>query len=136
MFEILEHTADIGIRARGASLAEVFEQAALALEHVVLDPAAVAPREEYPIEACGEDNESLLVNFLSEILYLLDAKRVAFASITVAEPASGAVRAVASGEPRDAARHPPRVIVKGVTYHQLRLEKTPEGWLAEVFLDI
>lgn len=136
MFEILEHTADIGIRARGASLAEVFEQAALALEHVVLDPAAAAPREEYPIEARGEDNESLLVNFLSEILYLLDAKRVAFAGIRVAEPASGAVRAVASGEPRDAARHPPRVIVKGVTYHQLRLEKTPEGWLAEVFLDI
>lgn len=136
MFEILEHTADIGIRARGKSLAEVFEQAALALEHVVLDPAAVAPREQYSIEAHGEDNESLLVNFLSEILYLLDAKRVAFTSIRVEEAAPGAVRAIASGEPRDAVRHPPRVIVKGVTYHQLRLEETPEGWLAEVFLDI
>jgi len=136
MFEILEHTADIGIRARGATLREVFEQAALALEHVVLDPAAVEPAEEYRIEALGEDNESLLVNFLSEVLYLLDAKRAAFSSIRVEEAASGRVRAIAPGEPRDARRHPPRVIVKGVTYHQLRLQETSEGWLAEVFLDI
>lgn len=136
MFEILEHTADIGIRARGATLTEVFEQAALALEHVVLDPAGVEPREQYAIEAYGEDNESLLVNFLSEVLYLLDAKRVAFSSIRLEGTSSGAVHAMASGEPRDARRHPPRVIVKGVTYHQIRLEETPDGWVAEVFLDI
>ncbi len=136
MFEILEHTADIGIRARGATLPEVFEQAALALENVVLDPAAVVPREERPVEACGEDLESLLVNFLSEILYLLDAGRIAFAAVRVHELAPERVRALVAGEPRDAGRHPPRVIVKGVTYHQLRLEQTPEGWIAEVFLDI
>lgn len=136
MFEILEHTADIGIRVRAATLPELFEQAALALQAVVLDASWVRPLETYPLSAEGEDDPALLVNFLSDVLFLLDARRVAFAGVKVEHLDPHSVRAHAAGEPRDATRHPPRVIVKGVTYHQFRLDRTPEGWLAEVFLDI
>ena len=68
MFEVLEHTADIGVRARGADAAEMFRNAALGLQSIVLEPENAQPKLEYPIAAAGEDYESLLVNFLNEVL--------------------------------------------------------------------
>ena len=107
MFEILEHTADIGILARGATREEMFEEA-----------------------------ESLLVNWLSEVLYYLDARRVVFGRFRVDRLTEREAAGQAWGEPRDARRHPPRVIVKGVTYHQLRIREFEGGFEARVFLDI
>ena len=136
MFEILEHTADIGILARGATREEMFEEAAAALVSVSVDPAAIEPRAVFPIAASGEDAESLLVNWLSEVLYYLDARRVVFGRFRVDRLTEREAAGQAWGEPRDARRHPPRVIVKGVTYHQLRIREFEGGFEARVFLDI
>ena len=136
MFEILEHTADIGFRVRVRTLAEVFETAALALESIALETGAIEPRQEYRLEATGEDRESLLVNWLSEALYWIDGEQLAFHHFRVAGLGARQVTGWGAGEPRDPARHPARLIVKAVTYHQLRVAETPEGWEAEVYLDI
>ena len=100
-FEILEHTADIGFRAWGRSREEMFENAALALESIVLEMDDIQPRETYPIAAAGEDEESLLVNWLSEVLFYLDARRVAMRRFRIEEIASLQVSAQAWGEARD-----------------------------------
>jgi SHS2 domain-containing protein len=136
MYEILEHTADIGFRARGATLEELFEAAAEALTGIVLDTGTVEARERYELSAEGEDRESLLVNWLSEVLYWLDGKRVAFRRFHVRELGPARVTAEAEGEPRNPARHGGKLDVKGVTYHQLRISRRNGEWAAEVFLDV
>jgi SHS2 domain-containing protein len=136
MFEILEHTADIGLRARGTTPEEMFTEAALALQSIVVETLDVEARSEYPIAAGGEDYESLIVNWLGEVLYYLDGQRVVFSRIQIERLSSTMVAARGWGEPRDAARHPPRLVVKGITYHELRISTSPGEWRVEVYVDI
>ncbi len=136
MFEVLEHAADVGFRARAASLREVFESAAEALVALAMETESIEARESYPLKAAGDSPESLLVNWLSEVLYYLDGRRLALGRFTVSELAPDCVRGTALGEPRDPSRHPALLVVKGVTYHQLKIEPQAGGWIAEVFLDV
>ena len=136
MFEILEHTADIGFRARGRTLAQLFETSALALLSIALELEEVSASLEYPLAATGSDYESLLVNWLSEVLYWVDGRQLAFHHFRVDEISPTAVRGTGVGEPRDPVRHRTRLIVKGVTYHQLKVVQIVDGWRSEVFLDI
>jgi SHS2 domain-containing protein len=76
------------------------------------------------------------VDWLNEVLYHFDAKGIVFAEFRIHELKPWSVRATATGEPRDPARHPPKVIVKAVTYHQLRVAREGDRWVAEVYLDI
>lgn len=136
MFEILEHTADIGLRAWGATLGEAFENAATALSAIVVELDDIEPRIVYPIAASGDDDQSLLVNWLNEALYYLDARRIVLRRFRIEHFGEGRVAGQAWGEPRDPVKHRPKVIVKGVTYHQLKIEQRPDGCEVQVFLDI
>lgn len=136
MFEILEHPADIGFRARGQTLEELFEASAEALVSLALETEEVRPLERYALSAVGEDIEALLVNWLSEVLWLLDGRQMALRQFRVTELGVGSVRGEAKGEPRDPARHRAKLMVKGVTYHQLEVAQDAAGWHAQVFLDI
>ena len=135
-FEILEHPADIGFRAFAATPAALFENAALALVSISSEIEDVAPRQEYRLEAAGADLESLLVAWLSEVLYWFDGKRIAFRRFRVAEMDSRGIAAAGLGEPWDPDRHRAKLIVKAVTWHQLRVAETRDGWVAEVYLDV
>jgi len=136
VFEILEHTADIGLRAWGATLQEAFENAATALSAIVVELDDIQPRIAYPIAASGDDDQSLLVNWLNEALYYLDARRIVLRRFRIEHFGDGRVAGQAWGEPRDPVKHRPKVIVKGVTYHQLKIDQRPDGWQVQVFLDI
>jgi SHS2 domain-containing protein len=135
-FEILDHPADIGFRAFGRTLPELFENAALAMLSIRAEVEDIEPRQEFPIAATGADFESLLVNFLSEVLYLVDGERIAFRRIRVDSLSETSIAAAGLGEPHDPARHRVKLIVKAVTWHQLRIEETTGGWSAQVYLDI
>ncbi len=136
MFEILEHTADIGFRVEAGTLAGLFEAAAEALASLAIEKTGVEEQETCQIEAAAADNEALLVNWLNEVLWLLDGKRLALARFEVAELSEGRVTGKAWGEPFDATRHCVKLVVKGVTYHQLYVRREQSGWCAQVFLDI
>jgi len=136
MFEILEHPADIGFRVHGGSLTELFANAAIAMLSIADTPQQAAPRVEYPLTAEGGDYESLLVNWLNEVLYWFDGKRVVFHEFRITHLDRERVDAVGMGEPRENNRHPPRLIVKAVTYHQLKIAPVQDRWCAEVYLDI
>ena len=135
-FEILEHPADIGFRAFGDSLPELFARAAVAMLSIAGDPLAAEPRERYPLHVESADRESLLVDWLNEVLYWFDGKRIAFREFRVTGFQDTAIEATAIGEPRTAERHRSRLIVKAVTYHQLKIEQRDGLWTAEVYLDI
>lgn len=135
-FEFLEHPADIGFRAYGADLSGLFANCACALLALILDVSRIEPVEQYSISAEGSDYESLLVNFLNEVLYYVDGKRLAFADFLIEELDQVHITCVASGEPRNRNRHHGKLVVKAVTYHQLRVAREGERWIAEVYVDI
>lgn len=133
-FEILEHTADVGIRARGRTLEELFEQATLGLLGI---QGTWLPGEgdPVPIEVTARDLGALLVNWLDEIIYLHDARDAVVAGLEVkevgAERARGSVALTPRGE-----TVPEGTAVKAVTFHRLRVEPVEDGWLAEVYVDV
>lgn len=135
-FEVLEHPADIGFRAFGRDLPELFANAALAMLSIADDPDAAEPRQEYPLTVESGDRESLLVDWLNEVLYWFDGRRIAFREFRVGGFTDIAIQATGIGEPREPERHRARLIVKAVTYHQLKIEQRDGEWVAEVYLDI
>lgn len=135
-FELLEHPADIGFRVYGTDLSDLFANCACALLSLILDASRTEPVEQYSISAEGSDYESLLVNFLNEVLYYIDGKRLAFADFVIQDLDEVHINCIASGEPRSRNRHPGKLVVKAVTYHQLRVAKEGDHWIAEVYVDI
>ncbi len=135
-FRVLEHTADIGFEAFGATRQEVFANAARALTDLMVDLAAIAPRDEARFTVEGGNIQDLLVNWLSEILYRFDADGRIYSEFEIQRLDDRHLTAVARGEPFDRARHPVKLQVKAITYHQLALEPVTAGWRARVFVDI
>ena len=135
-FRILEHTADIGFEAFGASRAEVFENAGRALFHIIVEAESVAPREQVNVLAQGTNPSELLVNWLSELLFLQDAEGWLFRDFEVISLSDNSIQAVARGEKFDPARHQIKLLVKAITYHQLVLEEAAGVWRVQVYVDI
>jgi protein archease len=134
--ELLEHPADIGFRAYGTNLSGLFVNCACALQSLIVDVSQIEPVAQFSIGAEASDYESLLVNFLNEVLYYIDGKRLAFAGFTIEELDDVHIKCVACGEPRDRNRHPGKLVVKAVTYHQLKVAMEADHWIAEVYVDI
>lgn len=135
-FRVLEHTADVGFEAFGATREEVFANAARALQNLSVDLDLVEPRDSVRIAVEGENPAELLVNWLSQILYLFDADGWVFRDFSIRRLEDTALEGTANGEKFDRARHHVKLQVKAITYHQLALEQTPQGWRAQVYVDI
>ncbi len=117
-YELLEHTADVLVKCRGATLEECFENAAVALFDQIADLARVEPRRPCLFQVEGGSREELLYAFLSELIFLFDAYGMLFREFTVSFE-DGVLRCRAVGEELDMGRHEPRGAVKAVTYHML-----------------
>lgn len=136
MFETFEHTADLGLRVRAANLDQLFAEAAEALfSTIVEDLAAVRPLNQERIAISGTDREYLLFDWLKELLYRFDGEHWLFSRFKVSVNPTG-LEADVWGEPLDLERHVLNHEVKAITYHGLKIEQTPDGWLAEVIVDI
>lgn len=136
MFETFEHTADLGLRIRAATLDDLFAEAGQALfSTIVEDLAAVQPRQREQIAIAGTDSEYLLFDWLKELLYRFDAEHTLFCRFRATIGGSG-LEAEVWGEPLDLERHVLNHEVKAITYHGLKVEQTSDGWLAEIIVDI
>ncbi len=132
----LDHTADMGIAASGASLEETFVCAGEALAAFLCAPETVRDRETREIEVSAADREALLVAWLNEVNYRFEVDRFAFRAFKIRELSDTALRAVGRGEPLDPSRHRVGQQVKSVTYHELSIRQDPNGFAAQVYLDI
>ncbi|NJE04563.1 archease [Thermococcus sp. M36] len=139
-WEHYEHTADIGIRGYGDTLEEAFEAVALALFDVMVDVRKVEPKECREVKTEGKDLEALLYNFLEELLVLHDIEGLVFGDVAVEiEKADEGyrIKAKACGEPIDYERHEPKEEVKAITYHDMKIERLPDGrWMAQLVPDL
>lgn len=135
-WEHFPHEADVGVRGYGATPAEAFANAALALTAVVADPAAIEPRERVAVACRAPDLELLLADWLNALVFEMATRRMLFSRFEV-EIERGELRAAAFGEPVDAARHRPAVEVKGATLTELRVSRQADGrWLAQCVVDV
>ncbi len=136
MYEIFEHTADLGLRIRADDLNALFAEAARALFSVIVaNPDDVRPLQQMTLEIEGRQRDELLRDWLGELLYTFHTSHLLFVEFDVDVGPAG-LKATARGEPIDANRHEIEAEVKAVTYHQLKVEQDDAGWLAEVIVDI
>ncbi len=136
MYETFEHTADLGLRVRAPDLATLFIDAARGLTSmIVANLDAVRPVREIAVQVRGGRRDELLFDWLTEILYAFESEHCLLSQFEVQLDESG-LTATARGEVADENRHELEHEVKAITYHGLRVEQTPDGWLAEVIVDI
>lgn len=136
MYELFEHTADLGLRATAPDLDTLFAEMGVCLfSAIVEDLSTVRPETAVTIELRGEDREYLLFDWLKELLYRFDAEHMVFSKFEVRVRDDG-LTGTAWGEPLNPARHMLGHEVKAITYHELKVENRGDGWLAEVIVDI
>ena len=136
MYETFEHTADLGLRVRAADLDTLFVEAAQALFAALVENLeAVQPQQQADVQLTNADRELLLFDWLNELLFRFDTAHLVFGRFEV-HIQGDRLQGKAWGEPLDRSRHLLSHEVKAITYHGLRVEQTPDGWLAEVIVDI
>lgn len=144
VYQQLEHTGDVYIKAFGGSLLELLENAGIALFDTMTDIRSLSAVEERGVAAEGFDLESLLYKWLEELLALyyihnLMCREVRVEELSIRRAEDGELyraRGICRGEKFDPSRHEPRVEVKSPTYSLMRILKAEEGWMAYFVLDI
>lgn len=135
-FEVLDISGDVGIRAFGKSLEELFINAATGMYSLITDVNSIEKRQKIDIEVESHSLEGLLVSWLNELIFRFDTYGFVGKDIDISEFSESKIKASLSGEEFDEARHEKRLLVKAATYHQLKIEKTGEDWKAEIIFDI
>lgn len=133
-FELLEHTADIGLKAYGQTLKEAFENAAYGMFSMITDLERVETRETIEVQVEAIDAEALLVAWLNELIYLSDARTLVLKSFNISEwDEENYLKASVRGEPVDLSRHSIEVQIKACTYHMLMIDKNSRYAVQVVF---
>jgi SHS2 domain-containing protein len=135
-FEIIDHTADIGIIAYGTDIEELFSNAALALFSLITEPESIEEKSHLNLEVSSEDRDSLLVEWLNELIYFFDAKHILFNRFDIESLTHNELKATCHGEGFDPMKHKIKRGVKAATYHMLKLDKNSDGYKAQIILDI
>jgi SHS2 domain-containing protein len=135
-YELFEHFADIGVRGIGRTLAEAFEQGALALTFVITDPGSVNLDSEVTVKCEAPDPELLFVDWLNAIIYEMATRHMIFGKYSV-EITGNSLVGRAIGETVDKERHQPAVEIKAATFTQLKVYQNEHGfWVAQCVVDV
>lgn len=133
-FEFIEHTADIGFRAYGSTLAEAYANAGYALFSIITDPRVVREVESRRLHLQEDNPEALLFEWLNSLIYLFDTETILFKRFEIDHFEDGKLSATCYGEKYDPSRHQLKIEVKSATYHMLEVDK--ERNHVQVIVDI
>ena len=131
-YETLDHTADVMVRAFGGTLEECFANAAYAMFDQLADLSKVEAKLSFKVDVEGSESEQLLVDFLSELLFLFDTELVLLSKFDVKYDGE-VMRVLAKGEKIDKRRHEMRKAIKAVSYHAIEI--APEKGYVQVLFD-
>ena len=121
-FRLIEHTADMGLVAYGKSLAEAFANAAYGLFSLIVDSSKVKEKESRKVTVQAQDTESLLFNWINELIYIFEVERLLFKSFNITKFTGQSLEATCWGEKYDPSRHQLKTGVKSATYHMLKVD--------------
>jgi SHS2 domain-containing protein len=134
-FDIVNHTADVSIIAYGTDISQAFANAAKALSSLITELDDVEEILYRDIKLTAPDQESLLVEWLNELIYLFDAEGIIFKRFDITELNNTRLKARSYGEKVDSSKHRLKIGVKAATYHMLKIDKD-NGCKAQVLFDI
>ncbi len=135
-YELIEHTADVGVKAFGNDLSEAFAHAARGMFDIITDSSQIEGKGEYQIDLSADDLEQLLVDWLDELLFLQGAKNLVFGEFKVnIDEHDCTLSAIVSGENFDKNKHQVGTEIKAVTYHMLEV-KQGDPCVVQVLFDI
>ncbi len=135
-YKLLDHTADIGIIVSGKDVSEAFDNAAYAMFDILADIDKVEEIDSRDLQVSAGNVEELLVAWLDELLYRYETERFIYSRFVINDISDTNLSASVFGEKIDPARHEIKTEIKSVTYHQLKVEKTDDGWKAQVIFDV
>jgi SHS2 domain-containing protein len=133
-YEELDHTADIRLRVRSPTADSLFAETAMAMMEIVYGESRPGTIER-TIELEAGNSENLLLDFLSEVLYLSEVDYIVFSAATV-HITGNSLKAHLSGEPFDPERHRGGTEIKGISYSGLRIVKEDEGYVLDILFDV
>ncbi len=133
-YEFVEHTADIAIQAFGDNLSAAFEAAGTGLTDLLTGGATSQSEETMTFEVTADDQEGLLIRFLSEIVFLLDAEQIVLSEFKINLDSDTKLTAIACSQPFDPHRHGGGMLVKGVSYHNLQIETGANDQLSRIWV--
>ena len=133
-FQLIEHTADVGLIAYGRGLAEAFANAAYGLFSIIAELKTVKAAESRRVEISGEDIEGLLFEWLNSLIYFFDVEMLLFKRFDIIYLDGNQLKAICHGEKYDPSRHHLKTGVKSATYHMLKVDK--ERNQVQVILDV
>jgi len=134
-FEIINHTADVGIIAYGADMSQAFANAARALFSLITELDDVEEVLHRDVELTASDEESLLVEWLNELIYQFDTEAILFKRFDIIQLNNTRLKARGYGEKVDKSKHKIKIGVKAATYHMLKVDKG-DGYKVQVLFDI
>lgn len=136
-YEILAHTADVAIRVHGRDMADLLRNAALAFYGVALsNESEIRSTLTRELSLDSVDDDTLLIDWINELIYRMDAEQLVFATFHFDELKPGRVVARAQGEYLDRSRHRLTREVKAATYHMSHIQSTGQGLDARIILDV
>ena len=135
-YEFFDHTADIGIRAQGKTLRELFVRLARGLTELLAEDSQLTPRQARPIQLRAANADSLLLAWLQELLFWFSTDRFLAVEYALDEVTETALRGTVRGDTFDPARHAQGREVKAITRHLLEVEQRDGMWYGQVIVDI
>jgi len=135
-YQLLEHTADLGIRVWGKDLKALFINSASAMYGLIVDVRTVRPVKTIKIKAKAQDRDELLKNWLSELLYYFHVKEIIFCRFDIVKLDEKNVVSIVMGEKIDKCRHSLQHEIKAVTFHALNIHKTDNRLSTDIIFDI
>ena len=135
-FEFIDHTADIGITAYGADMKQIFANAARGLFSIITNLDNVASTKKLDIQVIAPDREALLLQWLNELIYLFETRKMLFSRFEITVITDTELKAKAFGEKINLKKHELKTQVKATTYHMLKIEQNELGWTAQVIFDV
>ncbi|OGW31531.1 MAG: hypothetical protein A2X54_03805 [Nitrospirae bacterium GWF2_44_13] len=138
IFDIIDISGDVGIRAFGKSIEEVFKNSAIGMYSLITDLEGVKADKNISISVESNSLEGLLVSWLNELVFQFDTYNFIGKDITISafsiQPS--ALKAEIRGEEFDTERHERKLLIKAATYHRLKVEKAGDVWQADIIFDI
>lgn len=138
MYEIIDHTADVGIRIEATTLEDLFRDAAEATFDLMIGTKrSYISSIEVPVSVDAPSVDQLMVRWLQELLYIFDTRRLVLSKFYIDEITESRLEGMVMGMKYDSTRHHQNMEIKAVTYHKLSVEQDPSGkWKAEIIFDI
>lgn len=129
-------TADLTVEAYGSSMEEAIANAALAMFNAITPLEGIMKRDSKTFKISGDDLQGLLYNFLDELLFIQEIEDLVFSGIKVSfDEKRMQIEAECIGETFDRRKHEPGIVIKAVTFHQMKIERSNAGWVVRVVLD-